>query len=467
MRLGRLLLKGIGSGGSKRKQPAVRRSKTPVSARRAGGFAPARASVSGKARGGAPLRKSRTQDVRTAPREAPAAPTKRLPAIRKTPQSKPKTSVVTQSQAESRSLAPASLIRPDERLKQAIEAFLLDQRSEHTRRAYGKDLKRFIQYLLMRKFQAEESGLIAPSQIDRNLVIGYKEFLLSEKLEHTTVDRHLATLRSFFGWLEQDGLIEKNPADGVRFLNPRRLSKTNGLSDEEVKRILEIPDLHTRVGALHYAILMVLLHCGLRRSELCALTNASLGAERGHKVIRLRGKGNSERVIPLVAPVWNAIRWYRRITFREDGAPEEPLFIPIRNNRTGELEKPLDPSTIFYIVAKYARLAGVAQKISPHSCRATAISNARDRQVPDRAIQEFAGWSTPDMITRYDKRKTAVEKSAALSIHYGEARDRAPLVPEEDRGSVKADGSQSSGAEGEICKPAEESLPSSSLPAGH
>jgi len=459
MRLGRLLLKGIGSGGSKKKKPAARRLKASAPARRLGGSAAARK----------PLFSNRKKSAVTSPaREAPKgpqAPSKHLPAIQKTSQIRPETSVFKQSQAESRALAPARLIRPDERLKQAIEAFLLDQRSEHTRRAYGKDLKRFIQYLLMRKFQAEESGQIAPAQIDRGLVIGYKEFLLSEKLEHTTVDRHLATLRSFFGWLEQDGLIDKNPADGVRFLNPRRLSKTNGLSDEEVRRLLELPDLHTRAGALHYAILMVLLHCGLRRSELCSLANASVGSERGHKVIRLRGKGNSERVIPLVASVWNAIRWYRRITFREDGAPEEPLFIPIRNNRTGELGKPLDPSTIFYIVAKYARLAGVAQKISPHSCRATAISNARDRQVPDRAIQEFAGWSTPDMITRYDKRKTAVEKSAALAIHYGEARDRAPLVPEDGRSG--AGESSPPGTEGEICNPAEESSPSSSLPAGH
>ena len=309
-------------------------------------------------------------------------------------------------------------------------------------------MKRFVQYLLMRKFQAEHDGRLAPELIDRSLIIAYKEFLLSEKLEHTTVDRHLATLRSFFTWLEQDGIVSKNPADGVRFLNPRRLSKTVGLSDEEVRRILGLPDLHTRAGALHYAILMVLLHCGLRRSELCALTNASVGTERGHQVIRLRGKGNSERVIPLVPPVWNAIRWYRRISFREDGVTEEPLFTPVKNNRTGDLGKALDPSSVFYIVAKYARLAGVTQKISPHSCRATAISNARDRNVPDRAIQEFAGWSTPDMITRYDKRKTAVEKSAALAIHYGVENERAPSLDRETEEIAENENSQDPSALG-------------------
>jgi hypothetical protein len=82
---------------------------------------------------------------------------------------------------------------------------------------------------------------------------------------------------------------------------------------------------------------------------------------------------------------------------------------------------------VFYVVRRYAKLAGISNRVSPHSCRATAISNARDHHVPDRAIQEFAGWTSTDMITRYDKRKTAVEDSAARAIAYG-AEDRTPIA---------------------------------------
>jgi integrase/recombinase XerD len=318
------------------------------------------------------------------------------------------------------SLAPTDLIHPDDSLRRSIEGFLLDQRSEHTRRAYGKDLKRFMQYLAMRK------NTRGPERIDRRVLIGYKDSLLSEGLEHTTVDRHLATLRSFFRWLVDDGIIEKNPAEGVRFMNPKKISKTNGFSDEEVVKILSKPNLHTRTGAQHYAILMVLFYCGLRRSELCELRNSSIGKERGHFVFRLRGKGNRERVIVIIPAVWNALSHFFKIT-RKNLQKDDPLFSAIRNNRTGETGKPLDPSMIFYVVTKYARLAGVANRVSPHSCRATAISNARDQHVPDRAIQEFAGWAGPDMITRYDKRKTAVEDSAAHAIRYG---DRERTLPE-------------------------------------
>ncbi len=312
-----------------------------------------------------------------------------------------------------RSITARELLRPDDRLKMSVEGFLLDQRSPHTRKAYSKDLKRFLKFLVARALPDGDPGVIT-----RVVLIGYKDYLLAEDLEHTTIDRHLATLRSFFQWLVDDGVIEKSPAQGVRFLNPKRLSTTVGMSDEEVRKILDLPNLHTRTGAMHYAVLMILFYCGLRRSELCELRTSSLSAEREHVVLKLRGKGNTERVIPLIAPVWSAIRHYARITSK-DLRQDQPLLTPVRNNRGGgDTNKPLDPSMVFYIVTRYAKEAGVAHRVSPHSCRATAISNARDRNVPDRAIQEFAGWMSTSMITRYDKRRTSIENSAAKSISY-------------------------------------------------
>ncbi len=309
-------------------------------------------------------------------------------------------------------LMTPELLKPNQQLKDCIEAFLLNQNSPHTQRAYGKDLKKWIKYLHSRHYQ------FGPEKINRLLIVSYKDMLLGEEMQHTSIDRHLSTLRGFFKWCVDEGVIEKNPALGVRFLNPKRLSKTNAFTDEEVRKLLKIPDLHTRVGSLHYAILMVLFYCGLRRSELCELKTSNLGEERNHKILRLRGKGDKERVVVVIPPVWNAIVHYLKM-LRKELSQDQVLFTPLKNNRTHKLEKPLDPSAIYYIVTKYAKFSGVSKKVSPHSCRATAISNARDHNVPDRAIQEFAGWSSPDMITHYDKRKTSVENSAAHSISYG------------------------------------------------
>jgi integrase/recombinase XerD len=332
-------------------------------------------------------------------------------------------------------LSSLELTRPGERLQKSIESFLLDQRSPHTRRAYGKDLKRFVKFLLGRQAERRErhGDQTAPENLTRSLIIAYKDSLLSENLEHTTIDRHLSTLRSFFRWLVEDGILPKSPAENVRFLNPKRESRTQGFTNEEVAAILKKPNLHLKSGSMHYAILMTLFYCGLRRSELCDLRTSHLQIERGQRFLRLRGKGNSERIVILTPPVWNAIRHYLRMT-RKDPRLDQPLFTPVRNNRSHVLSKPIDSSMVFYIVKKYSLLAGVQNRVSPHSCRATAISNARDHNVPDRAIQEFAGWSTPNMITRYDKRKSALEKSAAHAISYGAPdRDLPYLVSDDDQ----------------------------------
>jgi integrase len=319
-------------------------------------------------------------------------------------------------------LLVGDLLTPSAGLRSSLEGFILDQRSEHTRRAYSRDLKRFLQYLLVR---AEARG--RDEILDRSVVVGFKETLLGEGLQASSVDRRLAALKSLFSWLVEDGHLARSPAEGVRFLNPSRLSRTVGFTDEEVRRILALPDLHTRVGALHYAVLMVLFYCGLRRSELCSLRTSQLSVERGHRVLRLMGKGGRERIVVLPPAVWNSIRYFFAMT-RRNATKGGFLFVAarIRGVLGGMALKPLDPSTVYYLVVKYARQAGIQARVSPHSCRATAISNARDRQIPDRAIQEFAGWSTPNMIVQYDKRRTAVDQSASLAIDYGAAERPLP-----------------------------------------
>jgi len=357
-----------------------------------------------------PALPTRRPSSRTLPKQSSGALTRaRRPASLVQQRSKPR--------AIHSALTTHRLIHPDERLRSSIEAFLLDQRSPHTRKAYARDLRRFLRFLAVRKL---ERGV---ESLERAVIVAYKDSLLAKGLEHTTVDRHLATLRSFFRFLVDDGHLPRSPAEGVRFLNPRRVSRTQAFADADVVRMLKIPDLHTRSGALHYAILMVLFYCGLRRSELCSLRTSGLSMERGARLLRLRGKGDAERLIVLPEPVWRSIEHYFRINQRLHSV-DDALFRPVRNNRSGVCDKPLDPSAIFYIVRKYARAAGIAYRVSPHSCRATAISNARDHQVSDRAIQEFAGWSTPDMITRYDKRKASIESSASRAIRYGTDPDR-------------------------------------------
>jgi integrase/recombinase XerC len=173
----------------------------------------------------------------------------------------------------------------------------------------------------------------------------------------------------------------------------------------------------------------ILFYGGLRRSEICDLKLNHLSIERKQHLLKILGKSNRERLIVLVPQVWSAIEHYFKISVRNlNYTKDEYLFLPVRNNRTKNVNKPLDGSSIFYMVRKYAKMAGILHRVSPHSCRATAISNARDHHVPDRAIQEFAGWSSTQMITTYDKRRTSIEDSPSHSISYGVEERNFPLA---------------------------------------
>lgn len=133
--------------------------------------------------------------------------------------------------------------------------------------------------------------------------------------------------------------------------------------------------------------------------------------------VRVPGKGDKERILPLPPKTQSLIEHYLEKKGIAIGA-EDFLFSPVRNNLTRVRSRPIATHAVYYIVLKYARLAGVERRVSPHSCRATAISNALDHAASHRSVQQMAGWSSPLMIERYDKRRTAIQDSAVHSVSY-------------------------------------------------
>ncbi|NDC25431.1 MAG: site-specific integrase [Proteobacteria bacterium] len=120
-----------------------------------------------------------------------------------------------------------------------------------------------------------------------------------------------------------------------------------------------------------------------------------------------------------------SLQHYFAVCRREPAHSESFVFTPTKNPLNGILDKPLGPNAITYIVAHYAKKAGVLQKVSPHSCRATCISNALDKKATHRSVQYLAGWSTPLMIQRYDKRREELKNSAAFLVDYGQIAEEA------------------------------------------
>ncbi len=307
-----------------------------------------------------------------------------------------------------------------------IPTFLANQLSEHTRRSYETDLKQFFQFLEGR-INAREIESLKPDHI-----ILFRKYLEEGRLngkimEKSTVNRKLAVVKSFLNWLKVNQIIRDNPAQLVKGFPQSQESSLKGLSDDEARKILNLPKRNTRAGALHSAVLHVLLYLGLRKSELLNLKMGDLTEERGVTVLKVRGKGHRIRILPLTVQMKQSLDHYFFACRRDKMRTEEPMFTPTKNPVSGELVKKMHPHAITYMVIHYAKKAGILKKISPHSCRATCISNALDRKATQRSVQHLAGWSTPLMIQRYDKRREDLKNSAAFLVDYGVEEATSPL----------------------------------------
>lgn len=303
---------------------------------------------------------------------------------------------------------------------QEIRPFLDNQLSNHTRLAYEKDLKQFLEFISS-MLSAEKFTSLRPEHIILFRKALEEGRVTGKVLAKSTINRKLAVIKSFMGWLRLNHIVGENPAELVKGYPQSQESSLLGLSDDEAKKILESTSVNSRAKALHCAILHCLLYLGLRKAELIALRVGDWDNDRGVDVLRVRGKGHRVRVLPLTEKLKLILAAYFRVCSRNRENKEEPLFIPTKNPKQTGLLKHLTPHSITYIVGRYSKRVGILKRISPHSCRATCISNALDRRASHRSVQHLAGWTTPLMIQRYDKRREDLKNSAAFSIEYGES----------------------------------------------
>lgn len=302
-------------------------------------------------------------------------------------------------------------------LLQEIQRFVQSQRSIHTQRAYQNDLRQFVGYLRAGELSGE----------DFDALLGYRDWLVQPEAEggagltRASANRKFAAVRSFLAWLQTRRRVRENVSLSIRNFRAKTESPTQAFSDLEVAEMLTLPNLKTSSGLMHSVMLHFLFFLGLRRSELAALTADRLGWSRVGEntvlTVRVPGKGDKERLLPIPEQMQPILARYLTRKGLVIGG-EGHLFTPVRNNRTKVKDKPIESQAIYYVVKKYAERAGVDRRVSPHSCRATCISNALDHAATHRSVQQLAGWSSPLMIERYDKRRTDLEHSAVHVVKY-------------------------------------------------
>ena len=290
-----------------------------------------------------------------------------------------------------------------------------------TRRAYRSDVGEFSAFAGLKK--AAEIRTIA-----RAHVIAWRKDMESRHLPASTVRRKLSALSSLFDYLCERNAVPGNPVDGVK--RPKangNEGSTPALGDAQARRLLAAPAPDTLKGVRDRAILATLLYHGIRREELCLLRLRDMQTREGVMHFRIKGKGDKIRFVPAHPTAQRLISEYLDVLKAasrslEAADLESALFRPVKNNRTGTLDKHLDPGSVYRnIVIKYARATGISAEaigVCVHSLRATAATNALSHEADIAKVQEWLGHANISTTRLYDRRGSKPEDSPTFAVKY-------------------------------------------------
>ena len=270
------------------------------------------------------------------------------------------------------------------------------QMSPHTVASYRSEVRDFF-----------EAAGVSPFDAGPQDILDYLS-ARSEQVSKRTQAHFLSSLRSFFDWMILEGGRKDNPCDPVEAPKLGRYLPAV-LSEDEVTAILESADTRTWNGLRDRAILEVLYGCGLRVSEAVDLHISDLFLEEGF--VRIIGKGNKQRIVPLGEPASDAIQKYLEARIAPaDTASEDILFL----NRFG---KSLSRISMFNMIKAQALAAGVRKEISPHTFRHSFATHLIEHGADLRAVQEMLGHEsilTTEIYTHVD---SSTWQAAVLEHH--------------------------------------------------
>lgn len=273
-------------------------------------------------------------------------------------------------------------------MKQAIEQFcryLSTERnvSPHTLDAYRSDLEQFLAFIGREHCAGADVNNVTHLLIRRYLAQLHKDH------QKSSIGRKLAAIRAFFRYLLREGLAAKNPAELVS--TPKREKKVPfHLNIDEVTALVEAPQNADSLSLRDRAILETLYSCGIRVSELTGLDVGDVDMDE--RLVRVLGKGNKERIVPMGDYARNALSAY--LASRNNPSINAPLILNARGGR-------LTSRSVARIIDKYIIKIAAMKKISPHTLRHTFATHMLEGGADLRAIQELLGHSSLSTTQKY------------------------------------------------------------------
>jgi len=285
--------------------------------------------------------------------------------------------------------------------------------SDHTRMAYLTDIEEFNAFL-----QSEENKTAHKALLDAQMetIRAYLAFLYGRKLKKVSINRKVSSLRAFYKYLLRKGLIKNNPAQGVQTPKMEKYMPTFLSVDEAFQVLNAAKENNSASGLRDQAMLELFYSSGLRLSELAGLDTDDVNLNAA--LVKVRGKGKKERIVPVGTQALEAIKRYLSATenMRKEfsvNLSSGALFLNVRGKRitTRSIARMVDVATF---------KSGIGRKISPHALRHSFATHLLEAGADLRSIQEMLGHESLSTTQKY----TAVNINRLMEV-YDKAHPRA------------------------------------------
>jgi integrase/recombinase XerD len=249
---------------------------------------------------------------------------------------------------------------------------------------YGMAMERFADFLSGR-------GITRAQEVTQTDIEAYRRLIVERQWRQASIEVYLRAIKKFFRWLEDTQVIFLNPAEGIVIRQaPRPLMSVP--SEEEILRLLAVPNTATFVGLRDRAMLETAYATGMRAEELSRLTVKDV--DLGNGTVRVMGKGSRERMVPLGAAAAEWLRKYLASTAQPAPGKPAPLWV-VRGGTA------LSYGGLRLNILRHSRACGVTPLITPHALRRACATHMLRRGAHPVDLQMLLGHTTLKHLTQY------------------------------------------------------------------